>query len=255
MTEAIVAPWEDDGEVTFPVSATSRRLADSLFAEIVAGRHRFGTRLPAERELSRTLGLSRNTVRQALGLMEHFGVIQRRVGSGTIVSYHRTRPSAAPNPSDRATPEAFALNDIGQTTSPLELGVVRSILEPEIARLAVLNMTSRDIEAVKAIQSEIETVSIDGERFAALDDTFRMQLAIGTHNPLLVTIYSMINRVNRDAGWSIQRRRRLSPARIKEYKLQNRSLCEAIETRDIETAVEYVKLSLADFHHDLMRGA
>lgn len=255
MRTAVSAPWDEDAEVRHPVSAKSRQLADTLFAEIVAGKHGFGTRLPAERVLSQSHGLSRSTVRQALGLMEYFGVVRRRAGSGSVVCYRREDVPTVSETMSGTLPGAVNLDEIGETTSPLELGVVRSIVEPEIARLAVLNMTSRDIESIKAIQSEIETVTVDGEKFAVLDDAFRMRLATGTHNPLLVAIYSMISRVGRDATWSVQRRRRLSPARIKEYKLQNRSLCEAIESRDIETAVEYIKLSLADFHQDLMRGA
>lgn len=257
MSLKVNPPWDEDDEVRHPVSAKSRRLADMLFAEIIAGEHDFGTRLPAERVLAKNSGVSRNTVRQALSLMEHFGIIQRRMGSGSVVCYRfNEMPSDAVAPSP-ALPEGLDLYDlynVSETTSPLGLGVVRSILEPEIARLAVLNMTSRDIEAIKAIQLEIEAVSVDGDRFSTLDDAFRMQLVAGTLNPLLVAIYSMVNRVGREAVWSVQRRRRLSPARIKEYKFQNRSLCEALENRDIEAAVEYMKLSLVDFHQDLMRG-
>lgn len=255
MRAAVNAPWDTDTEVRFPVSAKARKLADALFAEIVAGSYEFGTRLPSERVLSQSHGLSRGTVRQALGLMEFFGVVRRRAGSGSVVCHRRAEMPAGGGRPPEALPGAVSLDEIGQITSPLELGVVRSIVEPEIARLAVLNMTSRDIEAIRAIQTEIETVTVDGEKFAALDDAFRTGLAAGTHNPLLVAIYAMISRVGRDASWAVQRRRRLSPARIREYKMQNRSLCEAIESRDIEAAVEYIKLSLAEFHQDLMRGA
>lgn len=254
MTEALDPPWETEGEVRYPVSAKARDLADTLFAEIVAGVYGLGTRLPAERVLSESRGLSRSTVRQALGLMESFGIIQRRVGSGSVVCFRRSRATAEFDAVRSHPPGMLDLVEIGETTSPLELGVVRSIVEPEIARLAVLNMTARDIESIKAIQAEMEEVTVDGEKFAALDDAFRMQLAAGTHNPLLVAIYAMVNRVSRDASWSVQRRWRLSPARIKEYKLQNRSLCEAIESRDIETAVDFVRLMLADFHQELMPG-
>ncbi|MBK6468605.1 MAG: FadR family transcriptional regulator [Rhodobacter sp.] len=251
----IPPPWDADGEIPKPVSARTRQLADRLFAEIVSGAHSFGTRLPAERLLSEQHGLSRNTVRQALGLLEQFGVVQRRIGSGSVVRY-RPEPQADPPPAlAPRLPNALDLSELGDITSPLELGVVRSIIEPEIARLAVLNMTSRDIQRIKDTQSEIDQVTVDGERFSALDDSFRMQLAEGTHNPLLVAIYTMINRVSNDAGWSVQRRRRLTPARIREYKLQNLSLCEAIESRDIDSAVEFMRLLLAEFHQDLMRGA
>lgn len=254
MTESLLPPWDSEGEIQHPISAKARRLADLLFADICGGTYSFGTKLPSERVLSENQGLPRSVVRQALGLLENFNVIRRQAGSSSVVCFRRNQakavPAAAPSQSTEVTP-----SEIGKITSPLELVVVRSIVEPEIARLAVLNMTARDIEAIRSIQDEIEAVKVDGEKFAALDDSFRMRLATGTHNPLLVAIYSMINQVSRDASWSVQRRWRLSPARIREYKLQNRSLCEAIEERDIEKAVEYVRLMLADSHQELMPGS
>lgn len=254
MTRPTSAPWDTEGAVVRPVSAQTRKLADLLFSEIARGVHAFGTRLPTERALSDQHGLSRNMVRQALGLLEDFGVIQRRAGSGSVVLYRASSQSGEPVQSRPHLPDALDLSELGDITSPLELGVVRSIIEPEIARLAVLNMTTREIQKIKETLQEFDSISVDGARFSALDDEFWMQLAKGTHNPLIVAIYALINTVGSNAGWSVQQRRRLTPARIKEYKSQNQSLCEAIESRDIETAVEVVRLSLAEFHQDLMRG-
>lgn len=254
MSPAIRPPWELDNDVEKPVTSSTRKLADKLFLEIVEGVHSFGTRLPAERAISEETGLSRNTVRQALSLMEHYGVIRRKVGSGSVVCYRiKTEEAPAPEISEDSA-SMLDLGEISEITSPLEFGVVRSIVEPEIARLAVLNMTSRDIQRLNEIQREIDKVSTDGEKFSALDDELRMQIARGTHNPLLIAVYTMVNHINRNAHWSAQRRKALTPSRIKEYRLQNRSLCEAIESRDIQAAVEYLKLALAEFHQDLMRG-
>lgn len=254
MPESRLPPWDSEGEIQRPVSASARRLADLLFAQMCSGTYGFGTRLPSERILSESHGLPRSAVRQALGLLENFNLIRRQAGSSSVVSFRRNQAKAEPADVTPRSPEVDP-TEIGKITSPLELGVVRSIVEPEIARLAVLNMTARDIDAIRSIQAEIEAVKVDGEKFAALDDAFRMRLAVGTHNPLLVAIYTMINQVSRDASWSVQRRWRLSPARIREYTLQNRSLCEAIEERDIEKAVEYVRLMLADSHQELMPGS
>lgn len=248
-------PWDLDDDVEKPVTASTRKVADRLFAEILAGVHSYGTRLPAERALTEAYGLSRNTIRQALSLMEHYGVIRRRVGSGSVVCYRTANEAAVAKSAPGEDSALLDLREIGEITSPLELGVVRSIVEPEIARLAVLNMTSRDIQRLNEIQREIDLISVSGAKFSALDDELRMQIARGTHNPLLVAIYTMVNHVNRNADWAAQRRNALTPGRIKEYRLQNRSLCEAIESRDIEATVEYLKLSLAEFHQDLMRGA
>jgi len=242
-------PWDLDDEIEKPVASSTRKLADTLFAEIVSGVHSYGTRLPAERALTEAYGLSRNTIRQALSLMEHYGVVRRRVGSGSVVCYRTAGEAAA------GEPAILDLDEIGEITSPLELCVARSIVEPEIARLAVLNMTSRDIQRLNEIQREIDLVSTDGAKFSALDDELRMQIARGTHNPLLIAVYTMVNHVNRTADWAVQRRKALTPGRIKEYRLQNRALCEAIGSRDIEATVEYLKLALAEFNQDLMRSA
>ena len=52
---------------------------------LATGRHRAGERLPPEQELSGQLGISRGTLRTALGRLERSGEIVRRQGSGTFV--------------------------------------------------------------------------------------------------------------------------------------------------------------------------
>jgi GntR family transcriptional regulator len=52
---------------------------------LATGRHRVGERLPPEQELSTQLGISRGTLRTALGRLERSGEIVRRQGSGTYV--------------------------------------------------------------------------------------------------------------------------------------------------------------------------
>jgi GntR family transcriptional regulator len=61
------------------------QLAELLEQEIVSGRWAPGARLPSEPELCEQFGLSRTTVRQALGRLEHRGLIERLKGQGTFV--------------------------------------------------------------------------------------------------------------------------------------------------------------------------
>ena len=58
---------------------------EALRRWLATGRHRVGERLPPEQELSSQLGISRGTLRTALGRMEKSGEIVRRQGSGTYV--------------------------------------------------------------------------------------------------------------------------------------------------------------------------
>jgi GntR family transcriptional regulator len=67
------------------------QLAELLEHEIVSGRWEAGLRLPSEFELCVHFGVSRTTVRQALGRLEQEGLISRRKGQGTFVQESRPR--------------------------------------------------------------------------------------------------------------------------------------------------------------------
>lgn len=62
------------------------QIAESLTSQIESGELKPGQRLPAERVLSETLGVTRMTLRQALSRLETEGHLSRRQGSGTFVS-------------------------------------------------------------------------------------------------------------------------------------------------------------------------
>jgi DNA-binding FadR family transcriptional regulator len=62
---------------------------EKLLADIVSGAHAAGSRLPAERELSRQLGASRPTLREALRRLGEWNLVEPRRGSGVVVRPYR----------------------------------------------------------------------------------------------------------------------------------------------------------------------
>ena len=62
-----------------------------LAERIESGGLQAGERLPPERELARSLGVSRMTVRQALDALARRGLVERGVGRGTFVRGHVVR--------------------------------------------------------------------------------------------------------------------------------------------------------------------
>ncbi|HVK83747.1 MAG TPA: GntR family transcriptional regulator [Kofleriaceae bacterium] len=74
---------------TEPTTTAIDAVFEKLLAEIVRGTYRAGTRLPAERELSRTLGASRPTLREALRRLGEWNLVEPRRGSGVIVRPYR----------------------------------------------------------------------------------------------------------------------------------------------------------------------
>ncbi|MEL7013443.1 MAG: FCD domain-containing protein, partial [Pseudomonadota bacterium] len=178
--------------------------------------------------------VARNTVREALDVLESHGVMRRRAGSGSFVTW---RPAAQP----RLSAEVVA----GET-SPLDHLVVRGILEPEIVRLAVVNMSPRKIGELARIVEELDTATSDVEAFMALEDQLLMQLAEGTGNALLASCYRLAIDTAAEGAHNGMRRRALTPKRIEEARKRYTVLHAAIATRDVAQAVEFVKLNLVE---------
>ncbi len=244
-------PWDNGDLTTRPVTTTVKSLASEIFQRVCADVYSFGTRLPSERQLAEEFGVSRNTVRQALDLLEDYQIVARRAGSGSFVTFRPDKTAKEQSePDDRENLPGF--DEIAEMTSPLELNVVRTIVEPEMVRLAVINMSARDIGKLREIFTEMERIATGAAEFSYWDEQFHMQLARGTRNPLLIAIYRMINHVRNHAHWGATKEKTYSPQRIQEYQQQHRSILEAIEVRDIESAVEIIKLHMTELQRDLM---
>jgi len=214
------------------ISATVRVVVETLLARIRSQDYAVDERLPSERTLASELGVARNTVREALHTLETHGVIRRRASSGSFV-----------------TGEAEAEDDargVAAETSPLDLQVMRGILEPDMMRLAIINMPPRTIEALSEILSAMEAVQSDAVQFARLEEEFHRHIARGTGNPLVASCYDLVIQARRQTFRSALNRRHLTPRRIQDYQRRYNTLFNAITARDIESAVEFSKLLLIE---------
>ncbi|WP_297767929.1 FCD domain-containing protein [uncultured Roseovarius sp.] len=223
------------------VGATVQVVIDSLFARIQSEEYPEGARLPSERTLSTELGVARNTVREALDVLESRHIIRRRAGSGSFVTY-KTQHSRIGNRSALA-----------ENISPLDHLVVRGILEPEMIRLAVIHMTPRDIMELDDILSRMEAISTDAAAFVKCEEDFYRKIATGTGNPLLASCYDLAIDACMQTFRSRMMRRHLTPRRIEDYQKRYNALFNTISSRDVETAVEYIKLHLIEEQKTLLQ--
>ncbi len=133
-----------------------KTIATEIFARIVSGEYSFGTRIPPERELAEEFEASRATIRQALDFLESYGVVARRAGSGTFITYHK--PSVETNSPEIEIPGYINIRSIVETASPFEMNVAVHILEPEMVRLATIYMSTRDLQKLSSIVKKMETI-------------------------------------------------------------------------------------------------
>ncbi|MBK1874522.1 MULTISPECIES: FadR/GntR family transcriptional regulator [Marinobacter] len=133
-----------------------------------------GDKLPVEAELSEALGVSRNTVREAVRVLAHVGMLETRQGDGTYV---------------RATRDAGeTLKRIARTqlTDQLE---VRIMLETEAAKLAAQRRTDQDVRAMTmALDARGKADSNLQERIRH-DEAFHHALVAASHNSALSELY------------------------------------------------------------------
>ena len=111
-----------------------------------------GTRLPREVDLAKQLGLSRNSLREAVRALSQARVLEVRQGDGTYVS--------SLDPGELLEPTLSATHLLrGRTV--LELFEVRRMLEPEAAALAAQRA---DAEVSSALGVELERMVAAGDR-------------------------------------------------------------------------------------------
>ena len=98
--ERVLGDWQQGRDAAY------RALAGALRTLVLDGRVPVETRLPAERELSGVLGVSRTTVAAAYELLRDEGFLASRRGSGSWTALPEGRPmpvaGLSPYPTGRA---------------------------------------------------------------------------------------------------------------------------------------------------------
>jgi DNA-binding FadR family transcriptional regulator len=242
-------PWEIDVTTQPMVKTPVKLIATQIFNRIASGEYSFGTRIPAERELASTFLESRTTIRQALDFLETSGAVARRAGSGTFVAYK------VPDNSRRAHAETSGLLNItaiAENVSPFEMNVAESILEPEIVRLATIYMSVRDLTKLSEELQQLEAIVTDAAEFSRIEKQFMMTICEGTHNSLLIAMYKVLHEVRRQPQWCANKRRTLTPDRIRAAQRALCSLYTSLSVRDVDTAVECVRLYIASAQEDMI---
>ena len=197
------------------------QIAERLAADIRSGLIAPGERLPSERELARTLEVSRASVREALAALQLQGVVETRKGAGTFVS---ARPPVADTQPHDASPSAV-----------LE---ARAQLEPCVARLAAAR-AQRD-EAAENLLAAMEAEPVDIATWNASDRLFHRQLAAMTGNPVLLAFADHVATLMDQPLWQRLRDDSIDAAgRTRIHVAEHRMIYEAIVAGDADAAAFY----------------
>ena len=179
-----------------------QQVARSIAASIAEGRYGPGDRLPAERGLADSFGVSRPTIRDAMIALEFQGLVEARQGSGVYVT-------------SRAKPEEDAAE---AEVTALELTEARRLFEGEACALAAAAVSDEQVLGLERIARDLANLAAteDGER---LEHDFHLAVAHATRNAAIVAAVEEIWTLRRqfpDCSGQLRRVRLADPAGFAE---------------------------------------
>ncbi|MFM0007052.1 MULTISPECIES: FadR/GntR family transcriptional regulator [Paraburkholderia] len=214
-----------------------QKISTLLIGFIKDGTFQQGQALPAERELSKQLGVGRSSVREALIALEIAGWVEIRTGTGVFVRH----PGEA-----RIEP---ALMDA--EFSAADLLSARAVIEGEIAALAAKNGTDAQREALARTIGMLEAQSVNNAAFLDEDKRFHLLISEMTGNAVLTEVMTVL--------WN----KRYSPmfTHLETFyadenipvalNADHRRIGEAILNRDARAAKNAMRAHLRNVHHTL----
>ena len=146
---------------------------------IVDGVLKTGQLLPSGRRLTEKLGVSRTALREGLKLLRARGIIRTEQGKGSFVAGLSGHSVASP------LMHLFS----SQPRTLYDLFEVRSLLEGESARLAVVRGTEADFVFItRSYEALLDAHrrSLDASTHARLDHAFHLAICEASHSPVLV---------------------------------------------------------------------
>jgi GntR family transcriptional repressor for pyruvate dehydrogenase complex len=181
-----------------------------------------GDKLPSERELVETLGVSRSSIRDAIRSLELMGMVEPRQGAGTIV--REMSSESLGNPLSNALRHKEEL--IG------ELLDFRKMLEPQLAARAATQVSPGQISEMEQILRRQEAKLRAGETTVVEDSEFHYAIALAAGNSVVLKVLDTLMDLLRDS-----RQRSLQVEGRPQKSLgAHRRILAAIKRRDAKGA-------------------
>lgn len=213
----------------------STSISNQIFEAVRAGVFKPLQALPAERQLAQRFGVSRNSVREAIRILEHGRILEVRNGSGTYVTEDALSRAVA------IRAEAAMVGD----EDPLDIIAARQALEPIIAEHAARNRRLRDIRELSDNVKEQRRLLKSGDDTSAVDRQFHLRLAKSTYNAVFLILSQQIVNIMAQGTWQrLKGEARSFKGNGNVYLAQHEEILTAVEESDAPAAFAAMKTHL-----------
>lgn len=172
------------GDLIFKPIKTKKiyeEVVEQLKMMLTAGELKPGDKLPSERDMADSLGVSRASVREALTTLEAIGILEIKPGEGTFVR----------QTSDAETFAPLALVLTVERNPEAQMMEVRRVLETEMASLAAQRATAENLDKIEEFLSLMKSAQNTRDAVDA-DLRFHFAIAEATQNTILLRLMNTI---------------------------------------------------------------
>ncbi|GAA4652987.1 FadR/GntR family transcriptional regulator [Anaerocolumna aminovalerica] len=181
-----------------------------------------GDKLPSQSELMEMMGVSRTSLREAIKTLEAKEVLEVKNGKGIYVKHNDENVLMS------------QLNFLEEKESLLEVMEARRILEKEIIKLVVKNITDKELESLGEVVKVLMDKYHRGEKQNVEDKKFHYMIYESSHNRVMHRLILSISR-SMDKLWDF-------PLNMKDPFTDtiplHEELYKAICERDVKRALE-----------------
>ncbi|MDX8147593.1 FadR/GntR family transcriptional regulator [Lentzea sp. BCCO 10_0061] len=195
------------------------QVLERLRAHVVEAGLSAGDRLPAERDLAASLGVSRASVKQAIVVLEVQGLVEARHGGGTYL----VRDTLDVEPVEQLVERRKRLPEVLEA---------REALETKLAELAAERRTDAELETIRAALDFMRDEIADGDNGVEGDRRFHAAVTAAAHSSLLAEFMKTIaEQITESRTESLRQ-----PGRPSRSLAQHTSIYEAIAAGDAKKA-------------------
>jgi GntR family transcriptional regulator, transcriptional repressor for pyruvate dehydrogenase complex len=161
-------------------------VVETIKGLLIEKKLRPGDLLPSENEIASSLSISRGSIREAMKILDAFGVVEIRRGNGTFVATQANRKLFDP----------LLFNLLVTQPEIEELAEFRLMVEEGILALAARNAEEADFRELERICDGLEDLEREGgstdDALLAHDREFHAALGESTHNRLVANLYDFV---------------------------------------------------------------
>lgn len=197
-----------------------------------------GDRMPPERALAETFGVSRSSLRQAFQALTERHILESRQGHGTYLLADIDTAVTGDAILEVMSEQRALLHDV------LEF---RRIVEPEIAALAVQRADPAALDQLKILVCDQQRVLLAGEEDDRFDAEFHHLLVTMTGNNVIAQVMQAIQAIvdKSRASWLQSRERRQLSV---DGHLR---IIDALDKKDVNGARQAMQAHIADIEHHI----